>query len=57
MKWAVLVARMGEKRNIYRVLVGRTEERRPVGRLGVDRKIILKLTLKEQDGRSLTVLV
>jgi hypothetical protein len=33
MRWAGHVARMGEKRNVYRFLVGRPEVRRPLGRL------------------------
>jgi hypothetical protein len=32
MRWAGYVARMGEKRNAYRILVGRPEGRRPLGR-------------------------
>jgi hypothetical protein len=32
MKWAGHVARMGEKRNVYRLLVGKPEGRRPLGR-------------------------
>jgi len=32
MKWAGHVACMGEKRGIHRVLVGRPEGRRPLGR-------------------------
>jgi hypothetical protein len=32
MRWAGHVARMGEKRNAYRILVGKPEERRPLGR-------------------------
>ena len=32
MKWAGHVARMGEKRGVYRVLVGKPEGRRPLGR-------------------------
>jgi hypothetical protein len=32
MRWAGHVARMGEKRNAYSVLVGKPEERRPLGR-------------------------
>jgi hypothetical protein len=32
MRWAGHVARMGEKRNAYRLLVGKREGRRPVGR-------------------------
>ena len=32
MSWAGHVARMGEERGVYRVLVGKPEGRRPVGR-------------------------
>jgi hypothetical protein len=32
MRWAGHVARMGEGRGVYRVLVGRSEGRRPLGR-------------------------
>jgi len=32
MKWVGHVARMGKRRGAYRVLVGRTEGRRPLGR-------------------------
>jgi len=32
MKWAGYVARMGERRGVYRVLVGRPERKRPLGR-------------------------
>jgi hypothetical protein len=32
MRWAGHVARMGEKRNVYRVLVRKPEGKRPLGR-------------------------
>jgi hypothetical protein len=32
MRWAGHVARMGEKRNAYRILVGNPEGKRPLGR-------------------------
>ena len=32
MRWAWYVARMGEERGVYRVLVGKPEGRRPLGR-------------------------
>jgi hypothetical protein len=32
-RWAGHVARMGEKKNAYRLLVGKPEGRRPLGRL------------------------
>ena len=41
MRWAGHVARMGEERGVYRVLVGKPEERRPLGDLGVEGWIIL----------------
>jgi hypothetical protein len=32
MRWAVHVARMGEERKVYKVLVGKPEGKRPLGR-------------------------
>jgi hypothetical protein len=32
MRWAGHLARMGEKRNMYRLLVGKSEGKRPLGR-------------------------
>jgi hypothetical protein len=32
MRWARHVARMGMKENVYTILVGKLEEKRPVGR-------------------------
>ena len=32
MRWAGHVARMGEERVVYRILAGKLEERRPMGR-------------------------
>jgi hypothetical protein len=32
MRWAGHVARMGEKRNVYRLLVGKPDGKRPLGR-------------------------
>ena len=32
MRWTGRVARMGEKRGVYRVLVGKPEGKRPLGR-------------------------
>jgi hypothetical protein len=32
MRWAGHVVRMGEERGVYRVLVGKPEEKRPLGR-------------------------
>jgi len=32
MRWAGHVARMGDRRDIFRVLVGKPDEKRPLGR-------------------------
>ena len=32
MRWAGHVARMGDRRGVYRLLVGKTEGKRPLGR-------------------------
>jgi hypothetical protein len=31
MRWALQVARMGDKKNVYRILVGTPEGKRPLG--------------------------
>jgi hypothetical protein len=41
-RWAVHVARMEEMRGVYRVLVGKLEGNRPLGRLNCGGRIILK---------------
>ena len=41
MRWAGHVARMGEGRGVHRVLVGKPEEKRPLGRPRTDGRIIL----------------
>jgi hypothetical protein len=48
MRWAGHVARMGEKRNAYRILVGNLEGKRPLGRprrMWVDN---IKMNLRER---------
>jgi hypothetical protein len=47
MRWAGHVARMGEVRGVYRVLVGRPEGKRPLGRLSRRREDNIKLDLRE----------
>jgi hypothetical protein len=42
MRWAGHVARMGGDRGVHRVLVGKPEGKRPLGRPNVDGRIILK---------------
>jgi hypothetical protein len=50
MKWSGHVARMGEKRGAYRILEGRPEGRRPLGRPRRGWDIILKCIFKKWDG-------
>jgi hypothetical protein len=50
MRWAGHVACMGERRGAYRILVGRPEGRKPLGRPGIDGRIILKRISKKRDG-------
>ena len=54
MGWAWHVARMEERRSPCRVVVGRAERKNSLQCLGIDRKIILKFTLKMSDGRTWT---
>jgi hypothetical protein len=46
-RWAGHVARMGEKRGVYRILVGRPEGRRPLGRPRRRWEDIIKTDLRE----------
>jgi uncharacterized protein Veg len=48
MRWAGHVTRMGEGRDVYRVLVGRLEGRRPLEDLGVGGRITLRWILGRQ---------
>jgi hypothetical protein len=50
MRWAGHVARMGEKRNTYRLLVGKPEGKRPLGRPRLGGWIILGWILEMWDG-------
>jgi len=49
MKWAGHVARMGEERDVYRVLVRKPEGRNHWGDLGVDGGIILEQISRRWD--------
>jgi hypothetical protein len=47
MKWARHVARIGEGRGVYRVLVGRSEGKRPLGRPRRSWENNIKMDLRE----------
>jgi hypothetical protein len=46
-EWAGHVARIGEKRNAYRILVGKPEGKRPLGRPSRRRVNNIKMDLRE----------
>jgi hypothetical protein len=50
MSWAELVALMGEDRGVYRVLVGKPEEKRPLGRPRHRWEDNIKMDLQEVGG-------
>jgi len=50
MRWAGHVARMGEDRVVHRVLVGKPEGKRPLGRLRLDGRIILRWIFRKLEG-------
>jgi hypothetical protein len=56
-RWAGHMAHMGEKRNVYRVLVEKPEGKRLPVRPEEDGRIILKWILKKWDGRAWSGLV
>ena len=47
MRWAGYVARMGERRGVYRILVVKPEENRPLGRPRGRWKFNIKMKLQE----------
>jgi hypothetical protein len=47
MRWAGYVARMGEKRNAYRTLVGKPEGKRPLGKQRCRRVHNIKIDLRK----------
>jgi len=49
MRWVGHVARIGERRGVYGVLVGKPEGKRPLGDPGVDGGIILTWIFRKWD--------
>ena len=49
MRWAGHVAPMGERGGLYRVLVGKSERKRPLGRPRLDGRIILRWIFRKWD--------
>ena len=47
MRWEAHVTRMGEKRGVYRILVGRPEGKRPLGRPKCRWEDNIKMDLQE----------
>jgi hypothetical protein len=47
MRWAVHVARMVERRGVYRILVGKPEGKNHLGDPGVDGRIILRCIFRK----------
>ena len=50
MSWTGHLARMEDRRGAYRVLVARPKGWRPLGRSGVDGRILLKRIIKKWNG-------
>jgi hypothetical protein len=50
MRWAEHVARMGEERKVYKVLVGNPEGKRPLGRPRCRWEDVIRTELREIDG-------
>jgi len=49
MRWTGLVTGKGDSRCAYRVLMGRPEGKRPLGKLRVSGSIVLKWIFKKRD--------
>ena len=50
MRWVEHIARMGERRDVYRVLVRNPEGKNHLGEQGVDGRIILRWILRKWEG-------
>jgi hypothetical protein len=49
MRWAGHLSRMGERRGVYRVLVGNPEGKRPLKDPAIDGKIVLRWIFRKWD--------
>jgi hypothetical protein len=49
MRWVEHVAGIGEERGVYRVLVGKPEGKRPMGRPSIVRRIIVEWIFRKWD--------
>jgi len=50
MRWVEHVVHMGESRDVYRALVGKPEEKRPLGRPSIYERITLRWIFRKWDG-------
>jgi hypothetical protein len=50
MRWAGHVARKEEGRGVHKVLVGKPEVKRPLGRQDIDGRIILRWNFRKWEG-------
>jgi hypothetical protein len=57
MRWTGHVARLGERRDAYRILVEKPDRKKPLGRPGVNGSIILKRIFKKRGGGASTGLI
>jgi len=57
MRWIKYAARMGDRKSVYRVLVGRSEEKKALGRPRCGWEDIIKIDLQEVGWEAWTGLI